>query len=129
MVEAQRQLYVFVVDDEDVIATTLAVILRLQGGFRARAFSRPFAALAAARQEAPDLLISDVGMPGLSGIDLAIQIQNSCPDCKVVLFSGQASTAYRIEAARANGYDFELLFKPVDPKDLLARIQSLMEVV
>jgi len=123
--QTQKQPRVFVVDDEHVIASTLAMILRLQGGFHARAFTQPLEALEAARLDAPDLLISDVVMPLLSGIELAIQVREHCPDCKVLLFSGQAATADMLETARANGYDFDLLLKPIHPSDLLARIRNL----
>lgn len=127
MSQTHQQPRVFVVDDEDVIASTLAMILRNQGGFHARSFTNPFDALEAARLDAPDLLISDVVMPLLSGIDLAIQVREHCPECKVLLFSGQASTASMLEAASAEGYNFELLLKPVHPSDLLIKIRNLTE--
>jgi DNA-binding NtrC family response regulator len=120
----QRKRRVFVVDDEPVIASTLAMILR-QVGFEATSFTEPLEALKAAKAEAPDLLISDVVMPALSGVDLAIQMQESCPDCKVLLFSGQSATAGMLDAGRANGHDFELLLKPVHPKDLLREIEKV----
>lgn len=123
----KQKLSVFVVDDENVIATTLAMILRLQGGFCARSFNQPQEALDAARLEAPDLLISDIVMPQISGIDLAIQIRECCPDCKILLFSGLASTADLLEAAKADGYDFDFLTKPVHPTELLIKIRSLIE--
>jgi DNA-binding NtrC family response regulator len=113
---------VFVVDDEFIIASTLAMILT-QNNFEATYFTDPLKALGAAREHAPDLLISDVVMPELSGIDLAIQIQQNAPGCRVLLFSGQASTANLFEAARENGYDFEVLAKPVHPSDLLKKIR------
>jgi DNA-binding NtrC family response regulator len=122
-----KQQRVFVVDDEDVIASTLAMILRFQGGFHARSFNNPGEALDAASYDPPDLLISDVVMPALSGIELAIKMRALCPECKVLLFSGQPSTADMFESARLNGYDFELLSKPVHPGDLLARIRNLTE--
>jgi len=124
MPEQRKLPRVFVVDDEPVIATSLAIILR-QVGFEAKSFTEPLEALSAANSEAPDLLISDVVMPVLSGIDLAIQMQERCPNCKVLLFSGQASTAGMLETARANGHNFELLLKPVHPKDLLREIQRV----
>jgi len=117
---------VFVVDDEAVIANTLGVILRQQG-LEAHSFSFPLEALAAARETAPDLLISDVVMPLLSGIELAIQLREVCPNCKVLLFSGQAATASMLDSARASGHDFEVLAKPVHPADLLKKIRTVIE--
>jgi len=118
---------VFVVDDETVIANTLGVILRQQG-FEAHSFNLPLEALSAAREMAPDLLISDVVMPLLSGIELAIQLRELCPNCKVLLFSGQAATASMLDSARASGHDFEVLAKPVHPADLLKKIRTVIEV-
>lgn len=129
MSQSQKQPRVFVVDDEDVIASTLAMILRSQGGFNARSFTKPHDALEAARLDPPDLLISDVVMPQLSGIELAIQVREHCPGCKVLLFSGQAATFSLLDTAQANGYDFELILKPVHPSDLLARIRNLTEPI
>jgi DNA-binding NtrC family response regulator len=62
-------------------------------------------------------------MPVLSGIELATQVQGHCPNCKVLLFSGQLSTIHLLEAARGNGRNFEVLQKPVHPTDLLKKIQ------
>jgi CheY-like chemotaxis protein len=117
---------VFVVDDEQIIASTVATILRCQG-FDATYFTEPLEALKAAPSETPDLLISDVMMPLLSGIDLAVQLQEFCPKCKVLLFSGQSATAEMLQSALAAGHEFEVLLKPVHPTDLLKKIQSVME--
>ena len=115
---------IFVVDDEHVIASTLAAILQ-RNGFSAKFFTCPLAALTAARLKAPDLLISDVAMPGISGIDLAIQIKMQYPACKILLFSGQAATLDLLEEARSQGHDFQLLEKPVHPSTMLAKIGAL----
>ena len=71
----------------------------------------------------PHLLITDVAMPGMTGIELAIHFRKTQPECKVLLFSGQASTADLLEKARAQGYDFDLLAKPIHPADLLAKLR------
>ena len=115
---------VFVVDDEPVIASTLAAILKLNG-YSAISFTSPLKALEAARSKAPDLLISDVMMPDISGIDLAIQVKARYPKCKVLLFSSQASTQDLLEGARRQGHDFELLQKPVHPSVILMSIEAL----
>ena len=127
MLQTTRKHRVFVVDDERIISSTLATILCLQG-FDATPFTLPIEVLEAARSEAPDLLISDVVMPLLSGVELAIQVQECCPDCKVLLFSGQATTASMLETANANGHHFELLAKPLHPKDLLKKLETTFEL-
>jgi DNA-binding NtrC family response regulator len=120
---AKKRIRVFVVDDERIIALTLATILN-KSGFIATAFFGPLEALTAARSSVPDLLISDVVMPELSGIDLAIKLRSICPGCKVLLFSGQAATADLLTSAREQGHDFTLLSKPIHPTDLLAAIED-----
>jgi CheY-like chemotaxis protein len=115
---------IFVVDDEPVIASSLAAILQMNG-FSARFFTCPLEALAAARTESPDLVISDVAMPGISGIELAIKMRAQYPNCKILLFSGQAATSDLLEAARAQGHDFRLLQKPVHPSEFLFEIGQL----
>jgi CheY-like chemotaxis protein len=114
---------VFVVDDEPIIASTLAVILK-DNGFDTKAYTDPLEALEEAKLQPPHLVISDVVMPGLSGIDLAIEIQQISPNTKILLFSGHASTVDLLEKAREAGYNFTLLTKPVHPADLLQAIQT-----
>lgn len=114
---------VLVVDDERVIADTLAMILN-QSGFEARAIYSGEKAVEAASTFAPDMLITDVIMADLNGIDAAIIIRSILPNIKILLFSGQAATADLLENARTKGYEFEILAKPVHPQDLLSRLRS-----
>jgi DNA-binding response OmpR family regulator len=117
---------VYVVDDEKVIATTLAAILN-HSGFEAIAFLDPLEALRSAEERCPDVLITDVMMPQLNGIDLGIQFKSIFPQCRVLLFSGQAATSDLLKDARSKGHDFNLLTKPVHPSDLLAAIKGLRD--
>ena len=114
---------VLVVDDERVIADTLAIILN-QHGYDASAVYTGTGAVERARQLSPDLIISDVIMPDMNGIEAAIRIRDFLPSCKILLFSGQAATADLLENARAQGHEFEILAKPVHPQDLLAKLRS-----
>ncbi len=118
-----RKPRVLVVDDEQVIADTLAKILDLNG-YDASAVYTGTAAVESARTLRPDLIISDVIMPDMNGIEAAINIRSFLPNCKILLFSGQAATADLLENARSQGHEFEILAKPVHPADLLARLKS-----
>jgi CheY-like chemotaxis protein len=115
---------VIVVDDEEVIADTLVAILN-RSGFRAQAVYCGMAAVSQAREVRPDIIISDVVMPDISGIEVAIQVRAMLPGCKVLLFSGQAGTNDLLADARAAGYEFEVLAKPIHPSELLAKVQPL----
>ncbi len=114
---------ILVVDDERRIADTLVIILN-QNGFDASAVYTGTEAVDRARSSRPDLVISDVIMPDMNGIEAAIQIRNILPACKILLFSGQAATADLLEKARAEGHEFDILAKPVHPQDLLAKLRS-----
>jgi CheY-like chemotaxis protein len=121
--QAGKKPRVLVVDDEQVIADTLAKILDLNG-YDASAVYTGTAAVESARSLKPDLVISDVIMPDMNGIEAAISIRGFLPSCKILLFSGQAATADLLENARAQGHEFEILAKPVHPSDLLAKLKA-----
>jgi CheY-like chemotaxis protein len=113
---------VIVVDDEQVIANTLAIILN-QAGFEARAVFSGEQAIELVESFQPEMLIADVVMPGMTGIEAAIAIRNKLPKCNILLFSGQAATTELLERARTQGHEFEILAKPVHPSDLLAKLR------
>ena len=114
---------VLVADDEHVIADSLVAILNMSG-FDARAVYDGAGAVAALESFEFDVLISDVVMPGMSGIEAANAILAQRPSCKVILFSGQATTCDLMSASEANGQHFEILAKPLHPADLLRKLRS-----
>lgn len=119
MPEKQR---IIVADDERVIANTLAIILN-NDGFDARAVYSGEEALQLAATFSPHMLISDVIMGELNGVETAIMMRTLVPTLKVLLFSGHSSSADLLKKANALGFEFEILAKPVHPKDLLGRLR------
>jgi DNA-binding response OmpR family regulator len=113
---------VCVVDDEAMITRSLSLILGREG-FDVVSFTNPLEAKDHMRVNPPDLLISDIMMPELSGVDLAIHTAESLPDCRILLVSAAPEEVLR--QARAEGHNFRLLQKPVHPKDLLREIDLL----
>jgi DNA-binding response OmpR family regulator len=115
---------ILVVDDEKSITLTLTLILQ-NAGFDVATANDGVSGLDAIRRLNPDLLLSDVVMPGMNGIELAMHARAIAPSCRVLLFSGQAVTHDLLREARALGHEFELLHKPVHPEELLERIHSI----
>jgi CheY-like chemotaxis protein len=112
-----------VVDDEIAIAKTLAAILN-KAGFDAQAMFSGEEAVESLATGQPDLLITDVVMGCMNGIELAIIVRNKLPDCKILLLSGQVVTTDLLETARAQGYEFDILAKPIHPTHLLAKLRG-----
>jgi DNA-binding response OmpR family regulator len=117
---------VLVVDDEPAIADTFAEILTRSGYTAVPAYDAE-KALDTALLTPPQLLISDVVLPGMSGIELAIWIKRIFPECGVLLFSGQAATSGMLTSEQGAGHQFTLLSKPVHPTDLLRRVSESLD--
>ena len=118
MATLQTARRVLILDDEQIIANTLAMILN-RNGFEAQAVYNAQDAIRTAAQLSPDVLISDVIMEGMTGIEAAIRVSQLVPNCRIILFSGQAATADLLEQAEASGHHFEILAKPIHPRILL----------
>jgi len=116
---------VYVVDQPN-ISSNLATIL-LRHDFAVSAFTDGMKALRAARTESPDLLITDLEISQFAGIDLALRLRKRCPSCKVLFFAGQPGPTPSLKIARSSGLEFELIPKPVDPQELVKKVQDLME--
>lgn len=117
---------VIIVDDERVIADTLAIILN-QNGFKAFSAYSGRTAVEVANEEQAWLVLSDVIMPDMNGIEAAIRIRKLVPNCRILLFSGQAATGDLLEKARAQGHEFEILAKPIHYQDLLAKLHDTLD--
>src|SRR5579859_3243887 len=117
-------LRILIADDERVIAESLATIFRAKG-MDAMAVYSGESALETAESFQPDVLLCDVMLGKMNGIDVGIAMTERFPSCRIVLFSGQAATSNLIANANAKGYHFEILSKPIHPEVLLKHIGKL----
>ncbi len=113
--------FVLIVDDHPLIADTLVQILH-DAGYAAISTYDAESAHELAEIAPPELLLTDICLPGMDGVDLALLIQSDIPDCKILLFSALVGTVDLLQGAREKGRDFTLLAKPIHPRDLLERV-------
>lgn len=114
---------VLVVDDQRLIADTLAEILN-NVGFEALAAYDGREALEKASRFHPDWILADVLMPRMNGVELAIAIRKNHPGAAILLLSGQAGISDILESGRRQGYQFELIAKPIHPLKLIERMSE-----
>jgi CheY-like chemotaxis protein len=114
-----------IVDDEPIIRTTLSIVFR-KHGFVVEAVESAEAAMQLLQHWTPGIAIIDVFLPGMNGIDLALLLNATVPDCKLLLFSGSPETADLLDRASNSPHKFEVLPKPVSPELLLLRAAQLL---
>jgi DNA-binding response OmpR family regulator len=112
---------VLIVDDEREFATILAERLRLRGYDAHAAFSAE-EALAAAAASSPDVVLLDLTLPGVRGVELLINLRQQLPHAEIILLSGHLDLAEKIEGVRIDA--FGLLLKPVEMTELVAKIDA-----
>ncbi|MEU6401192.1 response regulator transcription factor [Streptomyces sp. NPDC046985] len=123
MTQAGRAGAVLVVDDDAAIRRSLERGLRLSG-FAVRSAGSGAEALAALGQEPPDVLVLDVSMPGMSGIDVCTRLRAQGEDLPVLMLSALDETADRIAGLQAGGDDY--LVKPFALQELVLRLHALL---
>ena len=115
---ARHRPRILVVDDEKLIANTLTEILEGAGYHVAVAYDG-WSALEIAVRFLPEYLLSDILMPRMNGVELAIAIQKMYPSTRIRLFSGQAGISEILESGQNQGFEFELIAKPIHPLKLI----------
>jgi DNA-binding NtrC family response regulator len=115
---------ILVVDDERALADTLSAILKRAGYKSFTAYSAR-EALSLLQSMCPLLMISDVMMPEMNGVELAQEACKLCPGIRILLISGHAAGMTELtEAARLVGSPFELFSKPITPEELLETVAA-----
>jgi len=118
---------ILVVDDERVIADTIAEILN-DSGFEATPAYSGDAAIKIIQENCPDVVLTDVVMPGVNGVEVAKFVADTCSDTKVLLFSGQAAVSEFLLPINELGYSFEFLVKPLHPNELIEKLRGLKRI-
>lgn len=116
---------VLIVDDEPWVAYGLAHLIDWESmGFQIIGEANDgLTALAIIKEQRPQLIVSDIRMPGLDGIELLRQIKENGLEAKVILVSGYAEFQYAQQALRLGAYDY--LLKQVDKNKLTETIERL----
>src|SRR5512142_3356118 len=116
---------ILIVDDEDIARLTLAEILRLEG-YDIKSVSNGEAAVEALRCEPFDVMILDLKMSGMSGMDVLRAIVDSLPDLSVIVLTAYGTIDTAIQSIRYRVHDY--LLKPVAPDRVLESIQKALAV-
>ena len=120
----QTPAQVLVVDDEAPIRITMSDMLRRRG-YEVVAAASGEEALALLHQRPFDLLLLDLRMPGLSGLDVAQRARELHPDAAIIILTGHGSLDSAVEGIRLGVFDY--LLKTASPRDVLARVAAAIE--
>lgn len=115
------KLTVLLVDDEVEFVKTLAERLQLRG-FEVRVAGDGESAMNQIQAGFPDLVVLDVMMPGLGGLEVLKQIKQHQPRIPVILLTGHSSTSDGIEGMRLGAFDY--LMKPINIDELIKKMQE-----
>jgi DNA-binding NtrC family response regulator len=121
--KAGNRARVLVIDDDQSVADTLAMVLKF-GGYDSDVAYSGAQGLELARQSAYDHLLTDVMMEPMNGIQVALAMRAISPECKVLLISGNQRTSQLLSDAARDGYEFEILAKPVHPTAILGHMHE-----
>jgi DNA-binding response OmpR family regulator len=114
---------ILVVDDEETMRTSLADILRLEG-HRVRAVSSGEMAIEALQNDSFDLVLLDLKMPGMDGLDVMRHIPQVAPEIQVIMLTAHGSLESAIEALRLEAHDY--LLKPASAAQIVNSVESAL---
>jgi len=115
---------ILIVDDEDVARLTLAEILRLEG-YEIKSVSNGEAAVEALTYEPFDVMILDLKMAGMSGMDVLQAVVGDLPDLSIIVMTAYGSIDTAIQAIRYHVHDY--LLKPVPPEKVMESIENALD--
>jgi DNA-binding response OmpR family regulator len=123
MTDYERPPRVLVVEDDDAIAQVLTRSLRMEG-YEVRVAEDGIVALEQAHGFLPDLVVLDLGLPGLDGLEVARELRNRDDDVPILVLTARDAVESRVEGLDAGADDY--LVKPFERQELLARLRALL---
>lgn len=121
MTGESRKTNVLIIDDDRMVADTLAEILRLHGFYPAAVYSGE-EAVAYVERFQPDIVLSDIRMHRLDGIEAARTIRQLHPECRVILFTASTVNSKTKHAIERSGFEF--LQRPLHPQSVLSALRQ-----
>ena len=118
----QRPTSVLLVEDDELLRRQLEQTLR-RAGYRVSAVESGETAVAAVARDEPDLMLVDLNLPGMSGIDLCARLRGEGRDVHLLVMTAYTSIPSAVEAIKAGAHDY--LVKPLDMEGLLLRLEHV----
>jgi len=115
--------HVLVVDDDPTVSDVVRRYLE-QDGCRVRLAADGLAALAAVADDQPDLVVLDLMMPGLDGLEVCRRLRHRLPDLPVVMLTALGEEADRVIGLEVGADDY--ITKPFSPRELVLRVRSIL---
>ena len=116
---------IWVVDDERIIRVTLADDLR-DAGYEVREFARAGSVLSAITETTPDIVITDLKMPGIDGIELLVKLKQMKPEVSIIVMTAFGTVENAVKAMKMGAYDY--ITKPFNNDEILIRIDKIIEL-
>jgi DNA-binding response OmpR family regulator len=114
---------VLIVDDEAHLRLSLSLILQKEN-FRVASVADAEEALNYLKADEYDLMFLDLNLPGISGIDLLVEVHRRFPHMPVLILTAHAALETAIQAVRLGARDY--LIKPVEPREILTRVAEIL---
>jgi DNA-binding NtrC family response regulator len=125
--QAQMKHKILVVDDEQTVADTLCIIFKKRG-FDCRTAYTGLSAIACTDEFRPELLLCDISMPGMGGLEVVSKVTQKFPECRVLLLIGHyTNTLYAQAWAMSHSAPSRIMTKPVPPAKLLEAAGALLQ--
>lgn len=114
---------IYILDDEESIRNTMRDVLEDEG-FEVDLFGTPSEFIEAIEENAPDLVLLDIWLPGANGIEILQDVKKKKGDLPVIMISGHAGIDTAVKAIKLGAADF--IEKPIQLNDLLSKVESLL---